>query len=108
MLAGPPSVWSVRNHDAQTRITPPLTHQLSDGEAMVDVHAIWQRQAHMSPRMRYMVDSVGGVRRRRSTGLTLRRMRPAASHDLLVTHEWLCVGMTVWQPKTHALFDANQ
>jgi DNA-binding transcriptional LysR family regulator len=94
-LKGPPAVWFVREHDAQTSITPPQTHQLSDGEAMVDaaiaglglvqlpialvrtaveqglltavlskftatveVHALWKRQAHLSPRVRYMVDQL--------------------------------------------------
>lgn len=33
---GPPLVWFVRNESEETRFTPPATHQLSDGEAMVD------------------------------------------------------------------------
>jgi DNA-binding transcriptional LysR family regulator len=94
-LKGPPTVWSVRSPDGQTSITPPATHQLSDGEAMVDaaiaglglvqlpsalvrgaiqhgllkpvlsdfassveVHALWKRQAHLSPRVRYLVDQL--------------------------------------------------
>jgi DNA-binding transcriptional LysR family regulator len=33
---GPPLVWLVRDEEVEKRITPPATHQLSDGEAMVD------------------------------------------------------------------------
>lgn len=33
---GPPLVWFVREGHAETKFTPPATHQLSDGEAMVD------------------------------------------------------------------------
>lgn len=33
---GPPLVWFVRDESGEKRITPPATHQLSDGEAMVD------------------------------------------------------------------------
>lgn len=33
---GPPLVWFVRDEGVDKRITPPATHQLSDGEAMVD------------------------------------------------------------------------
>lgn len=36
MLDGPPLQWSVRDGDADRLFTPPATHQLSDGEAMVD------------------------------------------------------------------------
>lgn len=94
-LKGLPMVWSVQSPDGQTSITPPATHQLSDGEAMVDaaiaglglvqlpsalvrgaiqqgrlkavlgefassveVHVLWKRQAHLSPRVRYMVDQL--------------------------------------------------
>lgn len=35
-LNGPPLVWFVREGHAETKFTPPATHQLSDGEAMVD------------------------------------------------------------------------
>lgn len=35
-LNGPPLVWFVREGEAETKFTPPATHQLSDGEAMVD------------------------------------------------------------------------
>lgn len=34
--SGPPLVWFVRTGHAETRLIPPATHQLSDGEAMVD------------------------------------------------------------------------
>jgi len=91
---GPPLAWIVREQGEVKRVTPPLTHQLSDGEAMVDaavaglglcqapismvrdhlaharlesvlgdlssvpveVHAVWPRQAHLSPRVRHVVD----------------------------------------------------
>lgn len=33
---GPPLAWFVRDHRGEMRFTPPATHQLSDGEAMVD------------------------------------------------------------------------
>ncbi len=33
---GPPMVWFVREGNAETVFTPPATHQLGDGEAMVD------------------------------------------------------------------------
>lgn len=33
---GPPLVWFVRDEEVDKRFTPPPTHQLSDGEAMVD------------------------------------------------------------------------
>ena len=33
---GPPQVWFVRDGAQETKFTPPATHQLSDGEAMVD------------------------------------------------------------------------
>lgn len=33
---GPPTVWFVRENRAENRITPPGTHQFTDGEAMVD------------------------------------------------------------------------
>lgn len=33
---GPPLVWFVRDEDVEKRITPQATHQLSDGEGMVD------------------------------------------------------------------------
>lgn len=33
---GPPLVWFVREEGVETKFTPPATHQLSDGEAMVD------------------------------------------------------------------------
>jgi DNA-binding transcriptional LysR family regulator len=35
-LNGPPLVWFVREGHAEIKFTPPATHQLSDGEAMVD------------------------------------------------------------------------
>jgi len=91
---GPPLAWVVRENGETRRITPPTTHQLSDGEAMVDaaaaglglcqvpasmvrdhfaagtleavltdlstvpveVHALWPRQSHLSPRVRFVVD----------------------------------------------------
>jgi len=92
---GPPTVWAVQGQDGLTNITPPATHHLSDGEAMVDaaiaglglvqlpealvrgaiqqglltavlgdfasnveVHALWKRQTHLSPRVRYLVDQL--------------------------------------------------
>lgn len=33
---GPPLVWFVREEGVEAKFTPPATHQLSDGEAMVD------------------------------------------------------------------------
>lgn len=33
---GPPQIWSVMDGDRVSHYTPPTTHQLSDGEAMVD------------------------------------------------------------------------
>lgn len=33
---GPPLVWFVRDQGADQQVTPPATHQISDGEAMVD------------------------------------------------------------------------
>jgi DNA-binding transcriptional LysR family regulator len=86
----------VREGGGEKRFTPPATHQLSDGESMVnaavgglvlcqvlismvrdrletgtlvavlsdystvpvDVHMIWPRRAHLSPRARYVVDQL--------------------------------------------------
>jgi DNA-binding transcriptional LysR family regulator len=91
---GPPLAWVIREDGEEKRFTPPPTHQLSDGEAMVaaavaglglcqvpvsmarehlargeleavltdistvpvEVHAVWPRQAHLSPRVRHLVD----------------------------------------------------
>jgi len=36
---GPPTAWVVREGAAERRITPPATHRLSDGEAIVDAAA---------------------------------------------------------------------
>lgn len=33
---GPPLVWHVQDSGVEKRVTPPATHQVSDGEAMVD------------------------------------------------------------------------
>lgn len=93
---GPPLVWFVREGHAEIKFTPPATHQLSDGEAMVDaavaglglvqlplsmvrehlqsgrleevlpewvgpgveVHAVWPHRGQLSPRLRYVVDSL--------------------------------------------------
>jgi DNA-binding transcriptional LysR family regulator len=93
---GPPLVWHVREGGMEKRFTPPSTHQLSDGEAMVDaavgglglcqlpvslvrdkvdagslaavlreystipvdVNMVWPRRAHLSPRVRYVVDQL--------------------------------------------------
>jgi DNA-binding transcriptional LysR family regulator len=93
---GPPLLWFVSDGGAEKRFTPPATHRLSDGEAMVDaaigglglaqlpislvrepiangsllpilqtysavgveVHAVWPRQRHLSPRVRYVVDQL--------------------------------------------------
>lgn len=95
-LKGPPLVWFVRDGGTEKRFTPPATHRLSDGEAMVDaaiaglglaqlpvslvrepiangsltpvlrahsaagveVHAVWPRQRHLNPRVRYVVDQL--------------------------------------------------
>lgn len=95
---GPPQVWFVSDGGTQRRFTPPATHRLSDGEAMVeaavgglglaqlpisllreplakgllkpvlqayspvgvDIHAVWPQQAHLSPRVRYVVDQLIG------------------------------------------------
>lgn len=35
-LKGPPLVWMVQEEGIEQRFTPPATHQLTDGEAMVD------------------------------------------------------------------------
>lgn len=35
-LKGPPLVWAVQEDGTEKRFTPPATHQLTDGEAMVD------------------------------------------------------------------------
>lgn len=91
---GPPLAWVVRADERVRRIAPPTSHQLSDGEAMVDaaaaglglcqvpismvrdhlaagslepvlmelcavpveVHAVWPRRSHLSPRVRFVVD----------------------------------------------------
>jgi len=93
---GPPPVWFVNDGGTEKRFSPPATHRLSDGEAMVDaaiggmglaqlpislvrhaladgtlkqvllahsavgveVHAVWPQQAHLSPRVRYVVDQL--------------------------------------------------
>jgi DNA-binding transcriptional LysR family regulator len=93
---GPPLVWVVRDDGAEKRFTPPPTHQMSDGDAMVDaavsglglgqfpismvreqlhdgrlravlqrfasigvdIHAVWPKRAHLSPRVRYVVDEL--------------------------------------------------
>lgn len=93
---GPPLVWFVSEGGTEKRFTPPATHRLSDGEAMVDaaigglglaqlpislvrdaiakgllrpvlhayspagveVHAVWPRQRHLSPRVRHVVDQL--------------------------------------------------
>ena len=95
-LKGPPVVWFVNVGGAEKRFSPPATHRLSDGEAMVDaavgglglaqlpvslvrgpiangslrpvlqtfsavgvdVHAVWPRQRHLSPRVRYVIDQL--------------------------------------------------
>ena len=95
-VKGPPLSWIVRDGGDEKRFTPPDTHRLSDGEAMVDaaiggmglaqlpvslvrdalasgtlkqvlpdcaaagveVHAVWPQQAHLSPRVRYVVDQL--------------------------------------------------
>jgi DNA-binding transcriptional LysR family regulator len=91
---GPPLTWVVKEGGEVKRITPPATHHVSDGEAMVEaavaglglcqlpismlrdhlargalqpvltdvstetveVHAVWPRQAHLSPRVRHVID----------------------------------------------------
>jgi DNA-binding transcriptional LysR family regulator len=93
---GPPLVWHVREGNAEKRVVPPVTHQIGDGEAMVDatigglglsqlpismvradinagrlrtvlddfssvevdIHAVWPRQAQLSPRVRFIVDQL--------------------------------------------------
>jgi len=95
-LKGPPLSWVIAEEGATRKLAPPATHQLSDGEAMVDaavgglgvcqlpsslvrrhvesgalvpllqaystvpveVHALWPRQAHLSPKVRYVVDQL--------------------------------------------------
>jgi len=95
-LKGPPQVWFVNVDGTEKRFSPPPTHRLSDGEAMVDaaigglglvqlpsslvrdalasgslkpvlrdcsavgvdVHAVWPRQRHLNPRVRYVVDQL--------------------------------------------------
>ena len=95
-LKGPPQVWTVSIDGTEKRFSPPATHRLSDGEAMVDaaigglglaqcamslvrgplangslrqilraystvgveVHAVWPRQRHLSPRVRYVIDQL--------------------------------------------------
>jgi DNA-binding transcriptional LysR family regulator len=94
---GPPMVWFVNDGGTPKRFTPPATHRLSDGEAMVDaavgglglaqlpislvrepltkgllkpvlkayapagvdIHAVWPQQAHLSARVRYVIDQLG-------------------------------------------------
>jgi DNA-binding transcriptional LysR family regulator len=91
---GPPLAWVLCDGGETKRISPPATHQISDGDAMVDaaiaglglcqvpismvrtslqnglletvltdistvpveVHAVWPRQSHLSPRVRHVVD----------------------------------------------------
>jgi len=93
---GPPLSWVVRESGKERRITPPPSHQIGDGEALVEaavaglglcqlpaslvrdllangalkavlrdhssvpvgVHAVWQRQTQLSPRVRYVVDQL--------------------------------------------------
>ncbi|MBT0667300.1 LysR family transcriptional regulator [Novosphingobium profundi] len=93
-LQGPPTAWLVSNGDQVVKHAPSHFHNVSDGEAMVDmaragfgliqvpeamvrddiaagkleevlhgftgpsipVHAVWPRQAHLSPRVRHIVD----------------------------------------------------
>lgn len=103
---GPPLAWVVRVDGKPEKVTPPATHQISDGEAMVEavvaglglcqvpasmvrkrveqgeleavmsdlstvpveVHAVWPRRSHLTPRVRHVVDrllleaSRGGLR----------------------------------------------
>jgi len=99
---GPPLVWFVNDNGVEQRVTPPATHQLNDGEAMVDavvsglglgqfavslvrehlaagrlqqvlgafspagvdVHVIWPKRVHLSPRVRYIVDELVGCAER--------------------------------------------
>jgi DNA-binding transcriptional LysR family regulator len=99
---GPPQVWHFRENGVEKRITPPATHQVSDGEAMVEaairglgliqlpifmvrdgiveglltpvleafspppveIHALWPRQAQLSPRVRYVLDQLVASARR--------------------------------------------
>jgi DNA-binding transcriptional LysR family regulator len=93
---GPPLSWVIREDGEIRKVAPPRTHQLSDGEAMVDaavgglgicqlpsslvrrqladgalvavlaaystvpveVHALWPKQAHLSPKVRHVVDQL--------------------------------------------------
>ena len=95
-IKGPPLVWFVSVSGVAKRFTPPATHRLSDGEAMVDaaiagmgiaqlpaslvrraiadgsllpilqansdvgveVSAVWPKQRHLNPRVRYVVDQL--------------------------------------------------
>jgi DNA-binding transcriptional LysR family regulator len=95
-IKGPPLSWVIEEEGVVKKLSPPATHQLSDGEAMVDaavgglgicqlpsslvrrhlddgalvpvlsdystvpveVHALWPRQAHLSPKVRYVVDQL--------------------------------------------------
>jgi len=95
-IKGPPLVWFVSVGGVAKRFTPPATHRLSDGEAMVDaaiagmgiaqlpaslvrraiadgsllpilqansdvgveVSAVWPKQRHLNPRVRYVVDQL--------------------------------------------------
>jgi len=93
---GPPVSWLVQEDSVTKRVTPPPTHQLNDGDAIieaavagfgicqmpssvvrhhleagalvpiledysqtsVDVHVVWPRQGHLSPKVRYFVDQL--------------------------------------------------
>ena len=93
---GPPLHWVVEHEGQIRQIAPPATHQLGDGDAIidaavggfgicqmpsslvrdhiasgalvpvmsdlstvpVDIHAVWPKQAHLSPRVRYAVDQL--------------------------------------------------
>jgi DNA-binding transcriptional LysR family regulator len=93
---GPPMNWVIRDQGKIKQVAPPPTHQMGDGEAIVDatvaglgicqlpsslvrrhieqgslvpllqasstvpveVHALWPRQAHLSPRVRHVVDQL--------------------------------------------------
>lgn len=95
-INGPPLYWAVMDQGHERRVYPPATHQMSDGEAMVeaavaglgllqlpisvlrepiargllipvlkalsstavDVHAVWPKQSHLSPRVRHVVDQL--------------------------------------------------
>ncbi len=95
-VKGPPLSWVIKDEGVVKKLSPPPTHQLSDGEAMVDaavggmgicqlpsslvrkhladgslvsvleaystvpveVHALWPHQAHLSPKVRYVVDQL--------------------------------------------------